>query len=43
MLDDVESYIDKGYLRKNVAETCLTLPVGWMDNLQGMNGMARVS
>ena len=43
MLDEVESYIDKGYLRKNVAKTCLTLPVGWMDGwmdkLQGVEGM----
>ena len=39
MLDDVESYIDKGYYRKNVADTCLTLPVGWMNKLQGLEGM----
>ena len=38
MLDDVESYIDEGYYRKNVAKTCLTLPVGWMEKLQGLNG-----
>ena len=31
-------YIDEGYLRKNVAKTCLTLPVGWMEKLQGLNG-----
>ena len=30
--------IAEGYLRKNVAKTCLTLPVGWMDKLQGLNG-----
>ena len=36
MLDDVESYIDKGYYRKSVAKTCLTLPVGWMNKLQGV-------
>ena len=41
ILDDVESYIDKGYYRKNVAKTCLTLPVGWMDKLQGMDRMAK--
>ena len=38
MLDDVESYIDEGYYRKSVAETCLTLPVGWMNKLQGLKG-----
>ena len=27
-----------GYLRKNVAKTCLTLPVGWMNKLQGLKG-----
>ena len=43
MLDDVESYIDKGYYRKNVAETCLTLPVGWMDKLQGLKEWIIVS
>ena len=32
-------YIDKGYLRKSVAKTCLTLPVGWMDKLQGLEGV----
>ena len=32
-------YIDEGYLRKNVAKTCLTLPVGWMDKLQGLEGV----
>ena len=32
-------YIDEGYLRKNVAKTCLTLPVGWMDKLQGLGGV----
>ena len=41
MLDDVESYIDKGYYRKSVAKTCLTLPVVWMDKLQGMDRMAK--
>ena len=41
MLDDVESYIDEGYYRKNVAKTCLTLPVGWMDKLQGVEGMTK--
>ena len=39
MLDDVESYIDEGYLRKNVSKTCLTLHVGWIDKLQGIEGM----
>ena len=34
-------YIDEGYLRKNVAKTCLTLPVGWMDKLQGLNGIKK--
>ena len=34
-------YIDEGYLRKNVAKTCLTLPVGWMDKLQGLEGVER--
>ena len=38
MLDKVDLYIDEGYLRKNVAKTCLTLPVGWMEKLQGLNG-----
>ena len=32
-------YIDEGYLRKNVAKTCLALPVGWMDKLQGLEGV----
>ena len=39
MLDKVDLYIDEGYLRKNVAKTCLTLPVGWMDKLQGLGGV----
>ena len=34
-------YIDEGYLRKNVAKTCLTLPVGWMDKLQGLEGVEK--
>ena len=39
MLDkDLQQYIDEGYLRKNVAKTCLALPVGWMEKLQGLNG-----
>ena len=41
MLDDVESYIDEGYYRKSVAKTCLTLPVGWMDKLQGLKGIKK--
>ena len=34
-------FIDEGYLRKNVAKTCLTLtlPVGWIDKLQGIEGV----
>ena len=43
MLDDVESYIDEGYLCKNVAKTCLILPVGWIDKLQGLKEWKRVS
>ena len=40
MLDeDLKCFIDKGYYRKSVSKTCLTLPVGWMDNLQGVEGM----
>ena len=40
MLDkDLQYSIDEGYLRKNVAKTCLTLPVGWMDKLQGLGGV----
>ena len=40
MLDkDLQQFIDEGYLRKNVAKTCLTLPVGWMDKLQGLEGV----
>ena len=34
-------YIDEGYLRENVAKTCLTLPVGWMEKLQGLNGIKK--
>ena len=34
-------YIDEGYLRKNIAKTCLTLPVGWMEKLQGLNGIKK--
>ena len=32
-------YIDEGYIRSNVVKTCLTLPVGWMDKLQGLEGI----
>ena len=41
MLDKVDLYIDEGYLRKNVAKTCLNLPVGWMDKLQGLEGVEK--
>ena len=42
MLDeDLKCFIDKGYYRKSVADTCLTLPVGWMDNLQEVEGMTK--
>ena len=34
-------YIDEGCLRKNVAKTCLTLPVGWMEKLQGLEGVEK--
>ena len=36
---DLQQFIDEGYLRKNVAKTCLTLPVGWMEKLQGLEGV----
>ena len=40
MLDDgLKSSIDEGYLRKNVAKTCLFLSVGWMNKLQGVEGV----
>ena len=40
MLDDVlKSSIDEGYLRKKVAKTCLSLSVGWMNKLQGVEGV----
>ena len=40
MLDDIlKSSIDEGYLRKNVAKTCLSLSVGWMNKLQGVEGV----
>ena len=35
----LKSSIDEGYLRKNIAKTCLFLPVGWMNKLQGVEGM----
>ena len=42
MLDDVLiSSIDEGYLRKNVAKTCLSLSVGWMNKLQGVEGVVK--
>ena len=40
MLDDgLKSSIDEGYLRKNVVKTCLSLYVGWMNKLQGVEGV----
>ena len=37
--DELKSSIDKGYLFKNVAKTCLSLSVGWMNKLQGVEGV----
>ena len=37
--DDLKSSINDGYLFKNVVKTCLTLPVGWMEKLQGLEGV----
>ena len=32
MFDDgLKSSMDEGYLRKNIAKTCLSLSVGWMN------------
>ena len=31
--------MDEGYLRKNVVKTCLSLSVGWMNKLQGVEGV----
>ena len=40
MLDAIlKSSIDEGYLRKNVAKTGLSLSVGWMNKLQGVEGV----
>ena len=40
MLDDIlKSSIDEGYLRKNIAKTCLSLYVVWMNKLQGVEGV----
>ena len=40
MFDDIlKSSMDEGYLRKNVAKTCLSLYVGWMNKLQGVEGV----
>ena len=40
MFDDIlKSSMDEGYLRKNVAKTCLSLSVGWMNKLQGVEGV----
>ena len=36
--EDQKCFIDKGYYRKSVSETCLTLSVGWMNKLQGLKG-----
>ena len=37
--DDLKSSMDEEYLRKNVAKTCLSLYVGWMNKLQGVEGV----
>ena len=37
--DDLKSSMDEEYLRKNVAKTCLFLSVGWMNKLQGVEGV----
>ena len=40
MFDDgLKSSMDEGYLRKNVAKTCLSLYVGWMNKLEGVEGV----
>ena len=37
--DDLKSSIDEGYLFRNIAKTCLSLSVGWMNKLQGVEGV----
>ena len=39
MFDGLKSSMDEEYLRKNVAKTCLSLSVGWMNKLQGVEGV----
>ena len=40
MLDDIlKSSMDERYLFKNVAKICLSLYVGWMNKLQGVEGV----
>ena len=37
--DDLKPSMDEEYLRKNVAKTCLSLYVGWMNKLEGVEGV----